>query len=85
MEERMQSFQCVNSHRIEMTPKVAIDCRFLRQHSQRGLNLTFLQLQQMLATNRQRQEPWPIFLTNFDTTDPQLLERSSKYFSLFLD
>lgn len=63
-------------------PRVAVDCRFLLAHSQRGLNLTMLQFRHLFSENKIRPEPWPIWLTNYDTENPILLEHKKRHLEM---
>lgn len=68
----------LKSIQLKETPTLCIDCRFLTKHSFRGLNLTFLQLQYLMAENRQRKMPWPIYLANYDTENADLIRMENK-------
>lgn len=69
---------------LKEIPIICLDCRFLTQHSLRGLNLTFLQLNHLLSKNRYRKNPWPIYFVNYEIENPNLIRMEQKwvYFSI---
>ena len=60
-------------------PSLVVDCRFLPLHTQRGINLAFLQLAHVISINKQRHEPWPLTFANFDLSDDQVRIGTQKY------
>ncbi|KAI6181964.1 SAM-dependent MTase TRM10-type domain-containing protein [Aphelenchoides fujianensis] len=66
-ERQMETMRAVQSLLLRDRPSLVVDCRFLPQHTQRGRNLTFLQLNHLISLNRKRSHPWPLFFANFDT------------------
>lgn len=48
------------------TPRLVIDCRYLGNHSTHGMNLAFKQLMFLVADNRRRNRPWPLYFVNFE-------------------
>ncbi|KHN80940.1 Mitochondrial ribonuclease P protein 1 -like protein [Toxocara canis] len=81
--DEMEALRYVRSLLLEPEPAIAIDCQFLDCLSPRGLNLTFLQLKYLIAENRVRQQPWPIYLCNFDTYNEQICEQRKLHLQIF--
>ncbi|KAF7638698.1 SAM-dependent MTase TRM10-type domain-containing protein [Meloidogyne graminicola] len=84
LEKRLATNRIIQAFRLkEEYPIIAIDCRWLHLHSERGLNLAFKQLKYLIGKNRDREWPWPLFLTNFiKEDDEKIVEAKRKHFSI---
>lgn len=63
---------------LEKLPALAVDCQFLKLHSPRARSLAFIQLREMIAENKSRHRPWPLYFCNENLNDPILLEHRQK-------
>lgn len=83
LERRAASKRCIQAfEQIDELPRIAIDCRWLHRHSHRGLNLAVRQLLYLLADNRERAQPWPLFLTSFALREPLIVEARRRHLSI---
>ncbi|CAD5234997.1 unnamed protein product [Bursaphelenchus xylophilus] len=78
-----ENSRLVRAYQLQDRPAVAVDCRFLQDHSQRGLALTFVQLNYLFGQNRQRKEPWRLDFVNYDDNVPILRECRKRYLLQF--
>ncbi|KAI6190954.1 TRNA (guanine-N1-)-methyltransferase domain containing protein [Aphelenchoides bicaudatus] len=68
-ERDQDNMRMIQAFNLKDRPTIAIDCRFLPDHTKRGRNLTFSQLKFLLSKNKKRLEPWPIVFVNLDEKD----------------
>uniref|UniRef100_A0A914NJZ2 SAM-dependent MTase TRM10-type domain-containing protein n=1 Tax=Meloidogyne incognita TaxID=6306 RepID=A0A914NJZ2_MELIC len=91
LQKRLATNKIIEAFRLkEEYPIIAIDCRWLHLHSERGLNLACKQLKYLIGRNRDREIPWPLYLTNFIKENNSKIEEDKKkviffniYFFLF--
>ncbi|CAD5228250.1 unnamed protein product [Bursaphelenchus okinawaensis] len=69
----------IRAYELKDKPAIAVDCRFLQDHSVRGLSLTFNQLNYLLGLNKKRPEPWRMDLVNFDESLEVLRQHKKRY------
>uniref|UniRef100_A0A915MI54 SAM-dependent MTase TRM10-type domain-containing protein n=1 Tax=Meloidogyne javanica TaxID=6303 RepID=A0A915MI54_MELJA len=84
LQKRLATNKIIEAFRLkEEYPIIAIDCRWLHLHSERGLNLACKQLKYLIGRNRDREIPWPLYLTNFiKENNSKIEEAKRKHFSI---
>ncbi|VDK17808.1 unnamed protein product [Anisakis simplex] len=81
--DQLQSQRYITSLLLDPNPCLVVDCQFLECLSIRGLNLTFLQLKYLIAENRLRQQPWPLYLCNFNYHNDIINDHCKRHLQFF--
>uniref|UniRef100_A0A1I8BTU4 SAM-dependent MTase TRM10-type domain-containing protein n=1 Tax=Meloidogyne hapla TaxID=6305 RepID=A0A1I8BTU4_MELHA len=84
LEKRLASNKIIKAFQLkEEYPIIAIDCRWLHLHTERGLNLACKQLKYLIGKNRDYEFPWPLYLTNsIKENNFKIEEAKRKHFAI---
>uniref|UniRef100_A0A0N5AY41 SAM-dependent MTase TRM10-type domain-containing protein n=1 Tax=Syphacia muris TaxID=451379 RepID=A0A0N5AY41_9BILA len=73
----------LHSLQVEPYPTMIVDCQFLQHHSPRGRSLTFNQLNLLVAMNKTRLRPWPLYFCNMDLENPVVFNEYQRHLQSF--